>query len=178
MMVWQWGLDLVIRDLEGDVMAAEAVSVGAKLLSLEAKALTILQRVNMALEFDSAMVVNLRRPGGYGCLDFSSPISLSLPLLCGLCSGQSWGAFELLVPPSISCLKHLELLVCSDRACDLLQGGSDRGLLSRSTSSSERWYWSLRIGWFGAAVVFDLGAVAIGFDCSWVERSPSDLVEL
>ncbi|KAL5827076.1 hypothetical protein ACOSQ4_018873 [Xanthoceras sorbifolium] len=106
-----------------------------------------------------------RRPGGYGCLDFSSPISFSLPLLCGLCSGQSWGAFELLVPLSISCLKHLELLVCSDRACDLLQGGSDWGLLSRSTSSSERWCWSLRIGWFGAAVVFDLGAVAIG---SWM----------
>ncbi|KAL5789744.1 hypothetical protein ACOSQ2_004632 [Xanthoceras sorbifolium] len=35
--------------------------------------------------------------------DFSSPISLSLPPLCGLCSGQSWGAFELLVPLSISC---------------------------------------------------------------------------
>ncbi|KAL5790691.1 hypothetical protein ACOSQ2_005579 [Xanthoceras sorbifolium] len=59
MMVWQWGLYLVIQDSEGDVMAAEAVSVGAKLLSLEAKALTILQRVKMALEFDSAMVVNL-----------------------------------------------------------------------------------------------------------------------
>ncbi|KAL5767539.1 hypothetical protein ACOSQ2_014322 [Xanthoceras sorbifolium] len=63
-------------------------------------------------------------------------------------------------------------------ACDLSPGGSDRGLLSRSTSSSERWYWSLRIGWFGAAVVFDLSAAAIGFDCSGVERSLSELVEL
>ncbi|KAH7575239.1 hypothetical protein JRO89_XS02G0068000 [Xanthoceras sorbifolium] len=64
------GLDLVIRDSEGDVMATKAVSVGAKLLSLEAKALAILQRIEMALEsditpfvveFDSAMVVNLVR---------------------------------------------------------------------------------------------------------------------
>ncbi|KAL5843254.1 hypothetical protein ACOSQ4_009212 [Xanthoceras sorbifolium] len=81
-----------------------------------------------------------RRLGWYGGLDFSSSISSSLPLLCGLCSGQSWGAFELLVPPSISCLKLLELLVCAERACDLSLGGSDRGLLSRSTYSSERWY--------------------------------------
>ncbi|KAL5748332.1 hypothetical protein ACOSQ2_025629 [Xanthoceras sorbifolium] len=89
----------------------------------------------------------------------------------------SWGAVELLVPPSISCLKFLELLVCAERACDLSPGGSDRGLLSRSTSSSERWCWSLRIWWFGAAVVCDLGAAAIGFDCSGVERSLSELVE-
>ncbi|KAL5865985.1 hypothetical protein ACOSQ3_003499 [Xanthoceras sorbifolium] len=102
----------------------------------------------------------------YGGLDFPSSISPSFPLLCGLSSGQNWGAVELLVPHSISCLKPLELLMCAERACDLSSGGSDRGLLVRSTSSSERWCWSLRIGWLGAAVGCDLGAATIGFDCS------------
>ncbi|KAL5787355.1 hypothetical protein ACOSP7_004304 [Xanthoceras sorbifolium] len=55
----------------------------------------------------------MRRLGWYGDLEFSSSISPSLPLLCGLCSGQSWGAFGLLVPLSISCLKFVELLVCA-----------------------------------------------------------------
>ncbi|KAL5756361.1 hypothetical protein ACOSQ2_021107 [Xanthoceras sorbifolium] len=55
----------------------------------------------------------MRRLGWYGDLEFSSSISPSLPLLCGLCSGQSWGAFGLLVPLSISCLKLVELLVCA-----------------------------------------------------------------
>ncbi|KAL5804960.1 hypothetical protein ACOSQ3_031760 [Xanthoceras sorbifolium] len=44
------------------------------------------------------------------------------------------------------------------------RGGSDWGFLSRSTSSRERWCWSIRIWWFGAAVVLDVGAVAIGVD--------------
>ncbi|KAL5820805.1 hypothetical protein ACOSQ3_022687 [Xanthoceras sorbifolium] len=55
----------------------------------------------------------MRRLGWYGDLEFSSSISPSLPLLYGLCSGQSWGAFGLLVPLSISCLKLVELLVCA-----------------------------------------------------------------
>ncbi|KAL5798842.1 hypothetical protein ACOSQ2_003662 [Xanthoceras sorbifolium] len=108
----------------------------------------------------------IRGDSAYGGLDFPSSISPSFPLLCGLSSGQNWGAVELLVPHSISCLKPLELLMCAERACDLSSGGSDRGLLVRSTSSSERWCWSLRIGWLGAAVGCDLGAATIGFDCS------------
>ncbi|KAL5745394.1 hypothetical protein ACOSP7_026540 [Xanthoceras sorbifolium] len=89
---------------------------------------------------------------------------------------ESWGAVDLLVPPSISCLKPLELLECAERACDLPLRGSDWGVLPRSTSNSERRCWSLRIGWFGATVVCDLGAATIGLDCSGVERSLSDLV--
>ncbi|KAL5767161.1 hypothetical protein ACOSQ2_013944 [Xanthoceras sorbifolium] len=159
-------------------MIAEATEIEAAASAEEIHQSLILQTWSTSTTNYKADSIVVRRLGWYGGLDFSSPISLSLPLLCGLCSGQSWGAFELLVPSSISCLKLLELLVCSERAYDLSPGGSDRGLLSRSTASSERWCWSLWIGWFGVAVVFDLGAVAIGFDYSWVERSLSELVEL
>ncbi|KAL5862344.1 hypothetical protein ACOSQ4_003640 [Xanthoceras sorbifolium] len=55
-------------------------------------------------------------------MNLPSPIFLLFPLLCGLSSGQIWGAFELLVSPSISCLVRLELLVCSDRACGAING--------------------------------------------------------
>ncbi|KAL5751175.1 hypothetical protein ACOSP7_025778 [Xanthoceras sorbifolium] len=44
------------------------------------------------------------------------------------------------------------------------RGGSDWGFLSRSTPSRERWCWRSRFWRFGAAVVLDVGAVAIGVE--------------
>ncbi|KAL5804438.1 hypothetical protein ACOSQ3_031238 [Xanthoceras sorbifolium] len=72
----------------------------------------LVQSLSLSNFSKTYFIDDLRRLGWYGVLDFSSSISPSLPLLCGLCSGQSWGAFGLLVPLSISCLKLLELLVC------------------------------------------------------------------
>ncbi|KAL5849653.1 hypothetical protein ACOSQ4_007666 [Xanthoceras sorbifolium] len=55
---------------------------------------------------------------------------------------------------------------------DLAELGCFRaaGAFFDQLSVVERWCWRLWIGWFGAAVVPDLGAVAIGFVCSWVAR--------
>ncbi|KAL5756948.1 hypothetical protein ACOSQ2_021694 [Xanthoceras sorbifolium] len=125
--------------------------------------------------------------GGGDCFDLRLH-HFSLLLLCSYCSETTWLVWGLRVffldlpfPPSpvwvvlgaeLGCVRAAGTsfdqlpeacgAVGVRSACDLLPGGSDRGLPPRSTSST--------------AVVLDLGAAAIGLDCSGVERPLSDLV--